>query len=120
MNFLIVLIKIIVGLSVLNVWLIRANKPTRWRGANAANLTEEFAYYGISRGFMKMIGNIKIILAILLILSIWINWLENFAALGISIMMLAAVGMHLKVKDPFIRALPSFTFSILSLILVIF
>ncbi|NBB76398.1 MAG: DoxX family protein, partial [Bacteroidetes bacterium] len=41
MEYVIIAIKAVVGLSILNVWLIRGSKSTQWRGGNASNLQEE-------------------------------------------------------------------------------
>jgi hypothetical protein len=37
--------QIVVALGLLNVWLLRANKPTSWRGGEAKNMLEEFRTY---------------------------------------------------------------------------
>ena len=42
MEYLEIVIKLAISLSVLNVWLLRANKPTPWRGADAGSLKDEF------------------------------------------------------------------------------
>ena len=35
MSFVVIILKIIVALSILNVWLVQQNKPTKWRGGAA-------------------------------------------------------------------------------------
>ncbi|HEY5764475.1 MAG TPA: hypothetical protein VIS30_00470 [Candidatus Deferrimicrobiaceae bacterium] len=35
--------RIVIALGLLNVWLLRAGKPTDWRGGDARNMKEEFA-----------------------------------------------------------------------------
>ena len=42
----IVLINVIVSLSILNVWLLRFNNQTPYRGGDSNNLKEEFHVYG--------------------------------------------------------------------------
>ena len=38
-----IILKLIVGLSILNVWLLQAHKPTKWRGGNnVESIIEEF------------------------------------------------------------------------------
>jgi hypothetical protein len=119
MDYFEIVLKLIIGLSILNVWLIRFRKSTKWRGSNANNMKEEFEAYGLSEVFMKIIGTIKVLLSILLIASIWYYPLENIAAIGIAILMLGAVSMHIKVKDPIVKSLPAGTFLILSVLVVI-
>jgi len=108
-------VKLIVGLSILNVWLLRAKKSTEWRGGDASNITEEFQVYGLPKWFMYIIGTVKCMLAVLLIASIFFPEVEFVAAAGIAVLMLGAVGMHFKVGDPVKKSLPAFTFLMLSL-----
>ena len=67
----IVLINVIVSLSILNVWLLRFNNQTPYRGGDSNTLKEEFHVYGLPTWFMYLIGITKVILAILLIVGIW-------------------------------------------------
>jgi hypothetical protein len=55
------------------------------------------------------------LLSIALLISIWIPEAENIAALGLAILMLGALGMHVKIGDPFKKSIPAITFLILSL-----
>jgi len=115
MEYLTIALKLIVGLSILNVWLFRSGKETQWRGGDAGNLEEEFKAYGLPKWFMWTIGGLKILLAVALIASIYYAELEIYAAYGIAFLMLGAVGMHIKVKDPIKKSFPAFTFLVLSL-----
>ncbi|NNL48365.1 MAG: DoxX family protein, partial [Acidimicrobiia bacterium] len=40
------------GLWILNVWLLRFNKETEYRGGSATNMREEFDEYGLPAWFM--------------------------------------------------------------------
>ena len=44
-EYIVIALKIIVGISIINVWLIQPNKPTKWRGGDATTITEEFNVY---------------------------------------------------------------------------
>ena len=99
-------LSVIVGLTVINVWLFRAGKSTSYRGGNASNLMEEFEVYGLGDYFMT-IGIIKVSLAVLLLLSIYFNKLKLISSLGIAIMMLVAVYMHFSVGDELIKSMPA-------------
>jgi hypothetical protein len=116
MEYVEIVIKLVIGLSVLNVWLLRANRPTQWRGANAQSLKEEFKAYGLSIGMMRVVGAIKILLSLLLLASILYQPLEKIGAIGMAIMMAGAVLMHIRIKDALKRSLPAFIFLCLSLL----
>jgi hypothetical protein len=115
MEYVEIALKLIVGLSILNVWLVRAKKPTGWRGGDAGNIVEEFEAYGLPKWFMYTIGTVKSILAVLLLVSIFYPQTELVAAYGIAALMTGAVGMHIKIGDPLKKSLPAFTFLVLSL-----
>jgi hypothetical protein len=63
MNYLIIVLQLVVALGILNVWLLRANRATAYRGGNAKNMREEFATYGLPYWFMCVIGVLKVALA---------------------------------------------------------
>jgi len=107
MEYVITLLKLVVGLGILNVWLLRANRATAYRGSNAKTMREEFATYGLPYRFMCVIAVLKVTLAIALLASIWFHRLAQPAAIGMALLMLGAFIMHLKVKDPISKALPS-------------
>lgn len=115
MEYLIIALKLIVGLSILNVWLVRSKKSTAWRGGDANDIVEEFKAYGLPVWFMWVVGSAKVALALLLLISIFYSQLEAIAAYGIAILMFGAVSMHLKIGDPLKKSFPAFTFLILSI-----
>jgi hypothetical protein len=119
MEYLVIALKLIIGLSILNVWLVRSKKPTPWRGGNAGSIVEEFKAYGLPVWFMWIIGTLKVVLALLLLYSIYDPRVESFAAFGIAILMLGAVSMHFKIGDPPKKAFPAFTFLVLSLLITV-
>lgn len=115
MNTLIILFQIVVALGLLNVWLIRSSKKTEYRGSNSSSLKNEFAAYGLPVWAFYVVGFLKISSAIALLIGIWEPVLVFPAALIISFLMLGAVLMHLKVKDPFKKFLPALTMLFLSI-----
>lgn len=112
-------IQVIVALGIYNVWLLRFGKATSWRGGNATNMKEEFAAYGLPPVAVGIIGALKLILATLLIVGIWAPTVTKPAALGLAVLMLGAVSMHLKVKDPIQKSLPATTMLVLSLVVAL-
>jgi len=115
MEYLEIAIKLTIAISVLNVWLIRFGNSTQWRGGNAQNMKDEFSAYGLPIWFMYVIGALKVLLSLLLILSIWYGSLELYAAGGMAFLMIGAVVMHLKVKDPIKKSFPAALFLTLSI-----
>lgn len=114
-----IVIKLIIGLSVLNVWLLRSNKPTPWRGAGANSLEEEFKAYGLSKPIMQVAGAVKIVLSLLIIASIFYEPIILIGATGMALMMMVAIAMHLKVSDPLKKSFPAFLFLTLSVALLL-
>ena len=104
----------------MNVWFLRFNKQTPWRGGQAASMKEEFETYGLSENVMYVVGGLKVLAAALLLVSIWVPELTLPAAGIMAVLMAGAISMHLKVKDPLRRSFPAFTFLALSLFLILY
>jgi uncharacterized membrane protein YphA (DoxX/SURF4 family) len=119
MELLVLASRIVIALALLNVWLLRAGKPTDWRGGNARNMKEEFEAYGLPGPFLWLVGFFKVSLAILLLAGIWVPSVTKPAAIGIAVLMLGAVSMHLKVRDPMKKSLPAFSLLVLSLMIIL-
>ena len=100
------ILSLIVGFTVVNVWLFRSNKSTSYRGGEASSLLEEFEVYGLG-DYFYIIGFIKVSLAIILILSIYFDKLKLISSLGIAIMMIVAIYMHFSVGDELIKSMPA-------------
>ena len=100
------ILSVVVGLTVINVWLFRSNRSTSYRGGDAASLLEEFQVYGLEDYFL-IIGIIKVSLAIMLLLSLYFKKLSFFASSGIGIMIIVAVYMHINVGDELIKSMPA-------------
>ncbi|MEI6236015.1 MAG: DoxX family protein [Planctomycetota bacterium] len=107
MLYLKIVLQLIVALGILDVWLLRAGKATPYRGGNAINMREEFAVYGLPYWFMCLIAVLKIGLALSLLFAIWNPSLAQPAGAGLGLLMLAAIIMHFKAKDPLKKALPA-------------
>ena len=117
MTYIYLALKLIVGLSLLNVWLIQGRSATQWRGGSAKTLREEFEVYGLPEWSFLIIGILKVGLALLLISSIWYSPVQKIAALGLAVLLTGSVVMHLKVNDPLKKSLPAFTFLIICLVI---
>jgi len=117
MEILRIVLQVVVGLVILNVWLVRANWSTGYRGGNAKSLKEEFATYGLPYWFFYLVGVLKITCALALLAGVLFHFLVIPGALGLAVLMAGAFTMHLKVKDPFKKALPSLVMLALSLLI---
>ncbi len=107
MENLVFVLQIIVALGLLNVWLLRFAKTTQYRGGKAQNLKEEFAAYGLPSWFMYMIGTLKIGSALALLAGFWLPLLVAPAAGLVVLLMLGALFMHFKIRDPIIKSVPA-------------
>jgi uncharacterized membrane protein YphA (DoxX/SURF4 family) len=110
--------QIVIALGLLNVWLLRAGKPTSWRGGNARSMKEEFEVYGLPAWFMTLVGFLKVSLALVLLAGVAFPPVTKPAAIGTAVLMAGAVAMHVKVKDPVARSLPALAILALSVIVI--
>ena len=119
MDLLRIILQVVVGLGILNVWLIRANWSTGFRGGDAKTLKEEFATYGLPLWFFYLVGVLKISCALALLAGIWFQALVIPGAVGLAVLMVGAFTMHVKVKDPFKKAWPSLAMLAMSLLIAV-
>ena len=110
MEYVEIALKLIVALSLLNVWLLQYNKPTRWRGGSARTIKEEFKEYGLPVWMCYLVGFLKVLGALALIGSIWYPSIESYAALGLATLLLGSILMHIKISDPLLKSFPAFLF----------
>lgn len=108
--------QLIIAFGILNVWLLRFNKATNYRGGAAKNMKEEFATYGLPMWFMWGVGGLKVLLALSLLAGFWRPELLRPAAIGMAILMLGAVVMHIRNGDAFKKTVPALSVLILSLL----
>jgi hypothetical protein len=101
------LLQNIVGLGLLNVWLVRRRSSTSYRGGAAKTLQEEFATYGLPGFAFYLVGALKIGAALVLIAGVWMALPVQAAAGLVAGLMLGAVAMHFKVGDPLVKSLPA-------------
>lgn len=108
METLLIVLQLVAGLGIYNVWLIRPQKATAYRGKGAPTLKEEFRAYGLPSWAMYVVGGIKLISATFLLAGIWYGAFIIPSATILSIMMIGAIFMHVKIYDPIERSLPAF------------
>lgn len=119
MRVFIFILQIAVALGLLNVWLLRYNRATGYRGGKAQNMREEFAVYGLPGWFTYVVGFLKVAAALCLLLGIWIHPIVLPAAALVAALMVGALAMHIKVHDPLKKSLPALSVLVLSLLICI-
>ena len=108
MEQLIILVQTVVAISVAYVWIFRFH-----------NVVREFKKFGLSDLIRNMVGASKISIATLIFTSIWYSPLVFIPSILMGLFMLTAQFFHFKVKNPFIKHLPSLVLLILCVFLAI-
>ncbi len=103
MEDLINLSKIVVAISVAYVW------PFRFH-----NVLKEFKQFGLNDLTRNIVGTTKITLATLLAVSILHSSSALIPSILMGILMISAQYFHFKVRNPFIKHLPSLILLLLS------
>jgi len=96
MEQLIKLAQIVLPISVAYVWVFRFH-----------NVVKEFKEFGLSDLTRNMVGASKISVATLIFAGIWYSSLVFIPSILMGLFMIAAQFFHFKVKNPFIKHLPS-------------
>ena len=120
MEIIVAFLQVTISVGILNVWLVRRQRSTPYRGGIAINLKEEFATYGLPDWFFYLVGFSKVISAVLIFASFWVSGVLLPATYVLIALMLGALAMHIKVKDPFSKSIPAITMLSLCLLLVFF
>ena len=104
---LIMILQLVIAIGLINVWLFRFNKASEYRGGDAKNMKDEYIAYGLPIWLMYFVGAMKVAIAIMLIISLWIEQLLVYNLIALAALMIAAVLMHVKVKDPIKKSYPA-------------
>ena len=107
MENLLILVQLTIAISVYYVWIFRY-----------FNVEKEFLLFGLSDVTRNFVGACKLSFAALLVASIWYHDLKIFGACGMAFFMISAQYFHFKVKNPFIKHLPSLVLLLLCLLLI--
>jgi len=100
--------QIIVATSVAYVWIFRYDV-----------IIKEFKQFGLSDLTRTFVGASKVSLATLLVVGIWYPSLIPVPAILMGGFMLSAQYFHFKIKNPFIKHLPSLVFLILCVFIAV-
>jgi len=119
MNYLLIALQILVSLGLLNVWLLRFNQRSKYRGGSAQNLTEEFKIYQLPTWFMYAVGTLKIGSAIALLLGLYYPSLIVPSSAIVVLLMFGAMLMHAKVKDSMLKYIPALVMFLMGLAILL-
>ena len=111
--------QIAAALGLLNVWLLRSNRATPYRGGAARSMREEFAAYGLPAWSVAAVGGLKVGAALALLAGLWYPVLVRPAAVVVGVLMVGALAMHRKVRDPLTKYVPAAVMLTLAVVLVL-
>ncbi len=111
--------QVVIALGLINVWLIRFNKQTEYRGGSAQSMREEFATYGLPEWSCYLVGFLKISSALALLAALAYPEIRIYPAAVVSVLMIGALLMHAKVKDPLKKSLPAALILLLCLFMML-
>jgi hypothetical protein len=100
-------LKIIIVSSIFFVWFIRYS-----------NIVEEFKFYKLPNWLRDLVGILKISFSLML-LNNNVN-VVMIGSFGIAVLMLAALGTHIRIGNPFSKMLPSLTLMVFSVFIFSF
>jgi hypothetical protein len=99
--------QVLIAIVIFNVWVVRRNRTTPYRPEGAGNLEEEFSVYGLPDWVRLGVGGTKLLLASLLLIGLFVIPVARVSSGLLALLMVAAVAAHLRVRDPFIKAVPA-------------
>ncbi|MEY4924873.1 MAG: hypothetical protein RL598_1392 [Verrucomicrobiota bacterium] len=108
------ILQVVIALGLFNVWLLRFSQSTPYRGGAAGTMPEEFLAYGLPRWSTYLVGLLKIGAGLALIIGLWHPHWVLPAALLIVGLMVGAIFMHFRIRDPLKKNLPALVMLILS------
>ena len=110
-------LQLIVGMGLLNVWVLRSAKVTAYRGGGAQTLREEFAAYRLPDAAFYLVGAVKIIAGVVMLAGRWWPLPVRTAAVAVVALMVGAIAMHIKIKDPVIKSVPAVIMLVMCVVL---
>lgn len=103
------LLQLIIGTSIVFVWVCRTTVQSDYRVGEAKTLSEEFEIAGFSQNIFIMVSILKPIMAFLLVIGIVYKPLFIPCLTFTTLAMIGAVYAHVKVKDSFKKMIPAIT-----------
>jgi uncharacterized membrane protein YphA (DoxX/SURF4 family) len=106
MQNLVIVLQALVATSIFFVWVVRYD-----------NIVQEFQQYRLPAWLRDLVGILKLTCALLLLIGIVRPPLAVVGGLGLALLMGAAFVIHLRVKNPTFKMLPSSSLLLISLVI---
>ena len=103
------MLQLIIGCSIVFIWVCRTTTPSAYRVGQAKTLSEEFEQAGFSQNMYTIVSVLKPIFAFLLIIGIVYKPFFIPCMTFTTIAMAGALYAHVKVKDDIKKMLPAIT-----------
>jgi hypothetical protein len=111
-------LQVIVGLGLLNVWMVRRGGATSYRGGAARTLREEFTAYHLPSAAFYVVGALKIAAGVVLLAGLYWPMPVRAAAGVVAVLMVGAIVMHMRIKDPIMKSVPAVAMLLMCAVLV--
>ncbi|WCK52600.1 DoxX family protein [Aneurinibacillus sp. Ricciae_BoGa-3] len=85
----------------------------------AKKARENFQHLNLPDWFRLLTGVYQTIGAVGLVIGFWLPWFKGLSGIWIAIMMLVAIVLHLRVKEPFLQSVPAIVVFLLSVLVII-
>ena len=103
------ILQLLIGTSILYVWLIRSHKPSKFRVGNALTLREEVSEAGLPDYIYDFMKIVKPIFAFFLIMGVAWHPITIPCMAFTTIFMIGALFMHFQAKDNIFKMIPALT-----------
>lgn len=114
-HFITVFFQLFLGIAMYDVWWFRYRTPGIFRGGDSTTMEEEFRVYGLPDWFRNVVRVLKLTAGTLVLTGLFVPWSAFAGGFMLCFLMAGAVCMHIKVKDPLYKAIPSVSFLFMSL-----
>ncbi|MFG2471479.1 DoxX family protein [Streptomyces canus] len=76
-------------------------------------------HLGVPRGINRGIGGLEILGALGVVAGLWSAWLGVAAGIGLTLLMIGALGSHVRAKDPGKAIAPAAVFGLIAVVYVV-
>jgi uncharacterized membrane protein YphA (DoxX/SURF4 family) len=103
------ILQVVIAAGLINVWIFRFNKSTQYRGGSAKNMKQEFEAYGLPPWMHIVVGGLKLAASAVFIAALFfpVGMAVKIASAVIVGLMIGALAMHIKIKDPISKSVPA-------------
>lgn len=103
------ILQLVVGVSIMYIWILRTTKTTAFRVGDATTLQQEFTEAGFPDWLYDIMRIVKPIFAFLLVIGITYKPFFLPCMIFTTAFMIGAVYAHVKVKDSLFKMIPAVT-----------